>query len=79
MASDTDSTGNNLLNVENLSVTFNTHHGTVEAVRDISFTIGREKVGIVGDVHVLLTMDWVAGILKPSDLHLIFHFEHFLG
>lgn len=49
MASDTDSTGNNLLNVENLSVTFNTHHGTVEAVRDISFTIGREKVGIVGE------------------------------
>ena len=38
-----------LLEVEDLRVTFNTHHGAVDAVRGISFSIGREKVGIVGE------------------------------
>ncbi|NDV01215.1 ABC transporter ATP-binding protein [Pseudoroseicyclus tamaricis] len=33
----------------NLCVTFDTPHGPVEAVRGISFQIGREKVGIVGE------------------------------
>ena len=52
MASDTDSTGNNLLNVENLSVTFNTHHGTVEAVRDISFTsVEKKSASLVNKVQ----------------------------
>ncbi len=38
-----------LLEVEDLSVTFKTPHRMVKAVRDISFTVGKEKVGIVGE------------------------------
>jgi peptide/nickel transport system ATP-binding protein len=38
-----------LLEVEDLSVTFKTPHRLVHAVRNISFTVGREKVGIVGE------------------------------
>jgi peptide/nickel transport system ATP-binding protein len=38
-----------LLEVEDLSVTFRTPHRMVRAVRDISFTVGKEKVGIVGE------------------------------
>jgi peptide/nickel transport system ATP-binding protein len=38
-----------LLEVEDLRVTFKTPHRLVQAVRDISFTVGREKVGIVGE------------------------------
>jgi peptide/nickel transport system ATP-binding protein len=38
-----------LLQVRDLSVRFHTHHGVVEAVRGISFDVGREKVGIVGE------------------------------
>ena len=38
-----------LLEVENLRVTFSGPRGTVEAVRGISFVVGREKVGIVGE------------------------------
>jgi peptide/nickel transport system ATP-binding protein len=38
-----------LLEVEDLSVTFRTPHRLVRAVRDISFTVGKEKVGIVGE------------------------------
>ena len=38
-----------LLGVEDLSVTFRTPHRMVTAVRDISFTVGKEKVGIVGE------------------------------
>ena len=38
-----------ILAVEDLWVRFTTHHGIVEAVRGISFQIGREKVGIVGE------------------------------
>lgn len=38
-----------LLQVRDLSVRFRTHHGVVEAVRGISFDVGREKVGIVGE------------------------------
>ena len=38
-----------LLEVEDLSVTFKTPHRMVKAVRDISFTVGTEKVGIVGE------------------------------
>ncbi len=38
-----------LLVVEELRVRFPTRSGTVEAVRDISFEVGRERLGIVGE------------------------------
>ncbi|MDX2104481.1 MAG: ABC transporter ATP-binding protein [Alphaproteobacteria bacterium] len=38
-----------LLSVENLRVRFHLDKGTVEAVRGISFRMGREKLGIVGE------------------------------
>jgi len=38
-----------LLEVEDLRVTFKTPHRLVQAVRGVSFQIGREKVGIVGE------------------------------
>ena len=38
-----------LLTVEDLWVRFPTPHGMLEAVRGISFTAGREKLGIVGE------------------------------
>lgn len=38
-----------LLDVRNLSVDFETAKGRVEAVRDVSFTLGRERLGIVGE------------------------------
>ncbi len=38
-----------LLCVENLSVTFNTPKGVVEAVRGVSFDVGQERLGIVGE------------------------------
>ncbi|PRD41072.1 peptide ABC transporter ATP-binding protein [Phyllobacterium phragmitis] len=38
-----------LLDVEDLHVRFPTRTGTIEAVRDISFSLGRERLGIVGE------------------------------
>ncbi len=38
-----------LLEVKNLWIRFPAAHGVVEAVRGVSFTAGREKVGIVGE------------------------------
>jgi peptide/nickel transport system ATP-binding protein len=38
-----------LLDVQNLSVRFETAKGPVEAVRNVSFTLGRERLGIVGE------------------------------
>ncbi|SVB33257.1 uncharacterized protein METZ01_LOCUS186111 [marine metagenome] len=38
-----------MLSVENLSVTFNTPKGVVEAVRGVSFDVGQERLGIVGE------------------------------
>jgi peptide/nickel transport system ATP-binding protein len=38
-----------LLDVSELSVTFRTPRGRVEAVRGVSFVMGREKLGIVGE------------------------------
>lgn len=38
-----------LLTVENLSVTFPTRQGPVQVVRDVSFSLGRERLGIVGE------------------------------
>jgi len=55
MSSAGDSTGQRaeiaapILAVQDLSVRFDTPHGLVEAVRGVSFDIGREKVGIVGE------------------------------
>ncbi len=39
----------NLLDIENLTVKFPTRNGMFEAVRDISFSLGRERLGIVGE------------------------------
>jgi len=39
----------NLLDVENLTVKFPTRTGMFEAVRNISFSLGRERLGIVGE------------------------------
>jgi peptide/nickel transport system ATP-binding protein len=38
-----------LLSVQNLRVTFDTETGPVEAVRGVSFDLGRERLGIVGE------------------------------
>lgn len=38
-----------LLEVENLRVTFQTETGPVQAVRGVSFQLGRERLGIVGE------------------------------
>ncbi|UUP18623.1 ABC transporter ATP-binding protein [Nitratireductor thuwali] len=38
-----------LLEIENLSVTFPTAQGPIEVVRNVSFTLGRERLGIVGE------------------------------
>lgn len=38
-----------LLDVKNLRVTFDTETGPVEAVRGVSFNLGRERLGIVGE------------------------------
>lgn len=38
-----------ILTVDGLSVSFRSPQGVVQAVRDISFTVGREKLGIVGE------------------------------
>lgn len=39
----------NLLDVENLTVKFPTRNGMFEAVRNISFSLGSERLGIVGE------------------------------
>ncbi len=38
-----------ILRVEELRVRFDTPHGAVDAVRGVSFVVGREKVGMVGE------------------------------
>ena len=38
-----------LLSVNNLNVSFPTPSGVVRAVREVSFTLGRERLGIVGE------------------------------
>jgi peptide/nickel transport system ATP-binding protein len=38
-----------LLSVKNLRVTFPGTHGDVHAVRNVNFTLGRERLGIVGE------------------------------
>jgi peptide/nickel transport system ATP-binding protein len=39
----------NLIEIENLRVSFPTPRGPVEVVKGISFTLGRERLGIVGE------------------------------
>jgi len=41
--------GRNLLEVDDLRVTFPTRTGRIEAVRGVSFALGRERLGIVGE------------------------------
>ena len=43
-----------LLSVENLRVTFATEAGLVEAVRGVSFSLGRERLGIGNGLGYLL-------------------------
>jgi len=38
-----------LLDIENLNVSFDTPKGIVEAVRNVSFTLGQERLGLVGE------------------------------
>lgn len=38
-----------LLHVEDLSISFPTRQGPVDVVRNVSFTLGRERLGIVGE------------------------------
>ena len=38
-----------MLDVDDLRVSFPTRTGTIEAVRGVSFTLGRERLGIVGE------------------------------
>jgi len=38
-----------LLDVKNLSVSFPTRTGTIQAVRGVSFALGKERLGIVGE------------------------------
>jgi peptide/nickel transport system ATP-binding protein len=38
-----------LLDVEDLNVRFHLRTGTIEAVRNVSFSLGRERLGIVGE------------------------------
>ena len=39
----------NLLEVEDLRITYPSRQGPVEVVRGVSFTLGRERLGIVGE------------------------------
>lgn len=59
-----------LLEVEGLSVTFPTRTRLVQAVRDISFSVGREKVGIVGESGSGKTMTGraVLGLIRPPGI-----------
>ena len=44
-----DEKNDQLLEIRNLNVEFPSAHGAVHAVRDVSFTMGHEKVAIVGE------------------------------
>lgn len=59
-----------LLEVEGLSVRFPTRTRVVEAVRNISFSVGREKVGIVGESGSGKTMTGraVLGLIRPPGI-----------
>ena len=57
----------NLVEVENLNVTFATRKELVHAVRGVSFTMGREKLGIVGESGSGKTVTGRAllGLIRP--------------
>ncbi|WPZ32394.1 ABC transporter ATP-binding protein [Thalassobaculum sp. OXR-137] len=59
-----------LLEVEGLSIDFPTRTRTVHAVRDISLSVGREKVGIVGESGSGKTMTGraVLGLIRPPGI-----------
>ncbi|GIX13190.1 MAG: ABC transporter ATP-binding protein [Paracoccaceae bacterium] len=56
-----------LLEVEDLRVTFPTEAGPVEAVRGISFRLGRERLGVVGESGSgkTITGRAVLGLVRP--------------
>lgn len=39
----------NLLDVQDLRITYPTRTGTIEVVRGVTFSLGRERLGIVGE------------------------------
>ncbi len=47
--SHSNSSKNTLLEIENLNVTFSSVHGPIQAVRNLSFKMGHEKIAIVGE------------------------------
>ena len=56
-----------LLDVQNLRVTFDTETGPVEAVRGVSFSLGRDRLGIVvfaGEAYVQLPITTDYGAAK---------------
>ena len=57
----------NLVEVENLNVTFATRKELVHAVRGVSFTMGREKLGIVGESGSGKTVTGrsILGLIRP--------------
>ncbi|MCR9076903.1 MAG: ABC transporter ATP-binding protein [bacterium] len=59
-----------MLEVDGLSVSFPSRNRVVEAVRDISFSVGREKVGIVGESGSGKTMTGraVLGLIRPPGI-----------
>ena len=56
-----------LLSVRNLRVTFPTRQGTFEAVRGVSFDLGRERLGVVGESGSGKSMSGRAllGLVRP--------------
>lgn len=56
-----------LLSVRNLRVTFPTRQGTFEAVRGISFDLGRERLGVVGESGSGKSMTGraILGLVRP--------------
>ena len=59
-----------LLTVENLHVSFTSHHRKVDAVRGLSFTMGREKLGIVGESGSgkSVTARAILGLVRPPGI-----------
>ncbi|WP_234854914.1 ABC transporter ATP-binding protein [Paracoccus everestensis] len=56
-----------LLSVRNLRVTFPTRQGTFEAVRGVSFDLGRERLGVVGESGSGKSMTGraILGLVRP--------------
>ena len=59
-----------LLEIKNLRVTFETRKETVEAVRGVSFAMGREKLGIVGESGSgkSVTCRALLGLVRPPGI-----------